>query len=136
MQVTTLPVTSAPRDTTAQAPVMARSLLHLEGLALLAGSIALYAHFQGSALWFAVLLFAPDVAMIGYMRNPRVGSWVYNLVHTTVGPLALAVLAFLSGQTTILLLALIWLAHIGVDRTMGYGLKYPTAFKDTHFQHL
>ena len=107
-------------------------LLRLEGLTLFISAIAMYAYLQGNGWLFIALLLAPDLSAIGYLRNPRVGSWTYNAVHTTVLPLSLFVIGTLSGQTTLAQLALIWLAHIGMDRTVGYGLKYAEAFKVTH----
>jgi hypothetical protein len=111
-----------------------KMLLQIEGLALLAGAVALYAVLGGNGWVFLLLLLVPDAAMVGYVFNPKIGSQLYNLVHTYSLPLLLGLLAFLAGQTPLVLGALIWLAHIGMDRTIGYGLKYPTAFKDTHLQ--
>jgi hypothetical protein len=113
-----------------------RWLLHLEGLALLAASVWLYAHTGDSWLLFAVLLLAPDLSALGYLINVRVGAGVYNLVHTDAIPVVLALVAFSQGQRLALALALIWLAHIGIDRLAGFGLKYPTKFQDTHLQHV
>ncbi len=111
-----------------------KMLLQIEGVALLIGAIAMYAFLGGNGWLFLLLLLVPDVAMVGYMVNPKMGSQLYNLVHTYTLPLALGLLAFWAGQTPLVLGALIWLAHIGMDRMIGYGLKYPTAFKDTHLQ--
>ncbi|HTP87092.1 MAG TPA: DUF4260 family protein [Bryobacteraceae bacterium] len=109
-----------------------RLLLHLEGAALLAATLAAYHLEHGSWLLFAILFITPDLSMIGYALNVRVGAAAYNAIHTTIGPLALAAFAVITGNHTALLLALIWLAHIGFDRLLGYGLKYPTQFRDTH----
>ena len=107
-----------------------RILLRLEGAAVLALSVYLYA--QGGHSWalFAILILAPDLAMIGYLGGPRIGALVYNLVHTYVGPVLLAIVCI--GLDRPPVLALIWAAHIGIDRMIGYGLKYPSAFGDTH----
>jgi Domain of unknown function (DUF4260) len=70
--------------------------------------------------------------MIGYAFNPRVGAITYNTVHTYVCPLALGGYALFSGRPLPLLLALIWISHIGFDRMLGFGLKYSSRFKDTH----
>jgi len=70
--------------------------------------------------------------MLGYLANARVGSSAYNSVHTYVGPLALLGFGIGAGNTQALQLGLIWAAHLGFDRLLGYGLKYPTEFKDTH----
>ena len=70
--------------------------------------------------------------MLGYVVNVRLGSLTYNAVHTYLGPLLLAAYGFGLGHQTLLWLSFIWIAHIGFDRMLGYGLKYPTRFKDTH----
>ena len=74
--------------------------------------------------------------MLGYVAGPRVGALSYDLVHAYVGPLALGVVGVLVGADLAMELALIWAAHIGADRLLGYGLKYPSAFKDTHLQRV
>jgi hypothetical protein len=109
-----------------------RPLLHLEGAAVLALSLLAYYGTHGSWVLFAVLFLAPDLSMAGYLAGARVGSITYNAVHTYVGPLALAGFGWGTGHGAVLGLALIWTAHIGMDRMQGYGLKYPTRFKDTH----
>lgn len=111
-------------------------LLRLEGMTILITAVMLYAQLEYSWLLFALLLLAPDLAMLPYLINPRWGALAYNAVHTYVLPLALAVVAYLGGYPTLLALALIWLAHIGMDRTVGYGLKYADDFKHTHLQEV
>ena len=111
-------------------------LLRLEGLTILITAVMLYAQLESSWLYFALLLLTPDLAMLPYLINPRLGALAYNVVHTYVLPLALAVVAYLGGYPTLLALALIWLAHIGMDRTVGYGLKYGDDFKHTHLQEV
>jgi hypothetical protein len=115
---------------------LARLLLHAEGAAVLATALFLYWQFNGNWLMFVLLLLAPDLSMLGYLKSMQLGSITYNLVHTYIGPLLLLAVAFMGGWTTGLHLALIWLAHIGLDRMVGYGLKYPTGFKDTHLNRL
>jgi hypothetical protein len=70
--------------------------------------------------------------MLGYLRDPATGALVYNLAHTYLAPFILAVIGYLSGLPVLLALAAVWAAHIGLDRLLAYGLKYPTGFKDTH----
>lgn len=111
-------------------------LLRLEGAALLVGAIAAYAATQGNGWAFALLLLAPDLSMLGYLANPRIGSLTYNAVHFYALPGLIIAVALLLSNPTLLHLGLIWLAHIGMDRLFGYGLKYPTDFKDTHLQHV
>jgi hypothetical protein len=111
-------------------------LLRLEGLTVLGGALTLYAY-QGYNWWmFALLLLSPDVALAAYAIDQRMGSLAYNLMHTYVFPILLALLSLVFGYSLGLQLALIWLAHIGMDRAVGYGLKYPTSFKDTHLSRV
>lgn len=107
-------------------------LLRTEALAGLAFAIGLYAWQGGSPLFFAAFFLAPDLAALAYVAGPRVGAVAYNLAHTWSLSLALLAAGLLRDGSTAVSLALVWLAHIAFDRLIGYGLKYPTAFKDTH----
>jgi hypothetical protein len=111
-------------------------LLRAEGAAAAFAAIAFYIHIGGSGLLFVLLILAPDLSALGYIKNPVVGSVVYNTVHTYAMPIILAVIALAVGSQLALSIALIWFTHIGIDRLMGFGLKYPTQFKDTHLQHV
>ena len=123
----------AQRDTmTDLAIARPRVLLRLEGAAVLALAVAGYRASGGNWWLFALLLLAPDLAALGYLAGNRVGAATYNLVHTYVLPLALLGYGLWGASPLALSLALIWLAHLGMDRAVGYGLKYATAFKDTH----
>jgi hypothetical protein len=85
---------------------------------------------------FALLFLVPDLFMLGYLKNGKWGAAAYNLVHTLTGPLLLLGGGLVFGALQCIPYALIWLAHLGIDRALGYGLKYPTFFKDTHLQHV
>lgn len=111
-------------------------LLRAEGLALLGGALALYFHQGFGVLLLVVLFLAPDLSFVGYLAGPRTGSLAYNAVHTTAAPVVLGAASALAGADLGVQLALVWLAHAGMDRALGYGLKYPTAFKDTHLQRI
>ncbi len=113
-----------------------RRLLHLEGLAVFVAALVLYFEADYGWLLLVVLALAPDLSMLGYLAGPRVGALSYDLVHTYVGPLVLGVVGVLVGADLAMQLALIWAAHIGADRLLGYGLKYPSGFKDTHLQRV
>jgi Domain of unknown function (DUF4260) len=113
-----------------------RILLRMEGCAILAGSIVLYWGLHIGWVLFAILILAPDLSMIGYLGGAKIGASVYNLVHTLVGPLLLIGFAVLTARFIFVPYGLIWTAHIGMDRMLGFGLKYPTNFKDTHLQHV
>jgi Domain of unknown function (DUF4260) len=95
-----------------------------------------YAAQGGNWVLFVVLFLVPDVAMLGYLAGPRVGAASYNLVHTYTTAGIIAGLGIVTGRGLVVSLGLILVAHIGIDRLLGYGLKYPTAFKDTHLQRL
>jgi len=107
-----------------------RVWLRLEGLAVLAVAVLVYQRGGHSWMLLALLFLAPDLSFAGYLAGPRVGAAVYNAAHSYVGPAIAAALALLTGRPPVL--ACIWAAHIGFDRALGYGLKYPTAFGDTH----
>ncbi len=113
-----------------------RWLLHGEGAALLAAALVTYALSGGPWWLFALLLLAPDLSALGYLVNVRVGAATYNLVHTQILPALLLAVGYFSGRQVLIYLALIWLAHIGLDRLAGFGLKYPTKFQDTHLQRV
>jgi hypothetical protein len=113
-------------------PLSPKSLLRVEGLAVLAGAILLYRHLHGSWLMFTALFLAPDLFMLGYLFGAKAGAWVYNIAHTYFTPLVLGGFAYFLGVPSLLTVCMIWVAHIGFDRSLGYGLKYETAFKDTH----
>jgi hypothetical protein len=112
------------------------ALLRTEGVALLALSVLLYWVNGGSWLLFGALLLAPDLSMLGYLAGTRVGAVMYNAFHTYAMPAVVGALGMIFGSPSMVAVALIWFAHIGMDRTVGYGLKYPTSFKDTHLQRL
>jgi hypothetical protein len=107
-------------------------LQRLEGGILLALSLLLYWRHGASWLLFLLLILVPDLFMLGYLRGPRAGAAVYNLGHTWLLPGLVGAAAVLAGSNLALSVALIWFGHIGLDRLLGYGLKYPTAFQDTH----
>jgi hypothetical protein len=111
--------------------------LRLEGLAVAAVSAALYAR-SGASWWlFAALWLAPDLSMLGYLAGPCWGARFYNAIHTYAVPAALGLAALLlSAHGLLVPIALIWANHIGVDRLLGYGLKYADGFGFTHLGRL
>jgi hypothetical protein len=111
-------------------------LLRAEGAIVFAVSIVFYAEPRANWLLFVVLVLAPDLSMLGYFMGVRFGAALYNLVHALVVPPLLMALSIFYKQFWLLPYGLIWTAHIGVDRLLGYGLKYPTRFQDTHIQRL
>jgi hypothetical protein len=111
-------------------------LLRVEEVALFTAVVLLYAHLHFSWLLFGVLFLTPDLSMLGYLLNPHAGAVAYNLGHTLTLPLCLFLAGAGAHRPLVLALALIWVAHIAFDRLLGYGLKYPAHFKDTHLQCL
>jgi hypothetical protein len=110
----------------------ARIMLRLEGLALFAGMTLLYAVWGGSWWIYFVLFLVPDISFAAYLAGPRVGALVYNAMHSYLIPVPLIVMGFGLEARLLLSIAFIWLAHIGIDRALGYGLKYSTGFAFTH----
>ncbi len=111
-------------------------LLHLEGAAVLLAACALYPQSHGGWLWFGLLFLTPDLSMFGYLVNKRVGAAMYNLFHSYSSPVLAGLALWTTGRISYLWLILIWLSHIGFDRMLGFGLKYETAFNDTHLQRV
>lgn len=111
-----------------------RLWLRVESLLLLGAALVLYRHLGCGWERFFVLFLVPDVSFVGYLGGARVGAVAYNAAHALVGPLALAVAGM--WLPALLPYALIWLAHVGFDRALGYGLKYERGFGATHLGHL
>jgi hypothetical protein len=111
-------------------------LLRLEGTAVFIMAVWVYSWFDFSWLAFVLLLLWPDLAFVVYAISPRWGSIVYNLLHSYSLPLALTAVTHALTWSLGLQIALIWLAHIGLDRTVGYGLKYTGQFKQTHLSRV
>jgi hypothetical protein len=105
-------------------------------LAAFAAAVGVYVHAGFSWPLFALLFLAPDLSMLAYLAGPRAGAISYNLAHTYAVPLLLTLAAFAGGASAAAAGGLIWTAHIGFDRMLGYGLKYSTGFGDTHLGHL
>ena len=107
-------------------------LLRLENAALAALAIGFY-WMSGASWWlFAALILAPDIAFVGYLRGPKVGARVYNAAHSWIGPALAGAAGWFLQQPLVVAVALVWAAHIGIDRALGYGLKHETGFSDTH----
>lgn len=115
---------------------MNKIILHIEGFAVLALSIYLYGYNQFSWVLFFILLLAPDMSMFGYLLNNKVGAVLYNLFHTYSLPIGIITCGIILSNSAVLAIGIIWSAHIGMDRMVGYGLKYPTEFKDTHLKRV
>ena len=108
------------------------TLLRWEGVALFVGPTLFY--LVSGAPWslYGLLFFAPDLSMLAYLAGPRLGAFVYNALHATIGPLMLVLVGLALAEPICGSISLIWLAHIGLDRALGYGLKYVAGFRITH----
>jgi Domain of unknown function (DUF4260) len=109
-----------------------RTVLRLEGLALFIGMTLLYYIWDGDWWVYAILFFVPDLSFAAYLSGPRFGALIYNTLHSYLGPMAMMTTGFATAEPLILSIAMIWLAHIGFDRALGYGLKYASGFGFTH----
>ena len=120
------------RPTEAADPAWIRPWLRAEGLAVLAAGLAGFL-FLGLPWWaFLLLLMLPDLSMLGYVRGPRVGAIAYNVAHDLATGAAIGGLGVAIGSVPVVAIGVIFVAHSGMDRMMGYGLKLPSSFKDTH----
>jgi hypothetical protein len=107
-------------------------ILRAEQVALFLSGVVLWLANGGSPLLLVPALLLPDLSMIGYLRGPRLGSITYNAVHHLLLALALLGLGWWRGIGWLILAGALVLAHVGMDRALGYGLKLPTDFRDTH----
>ena len=125
------PLQGGPSPGGAQGSV--RSLLRGEGAALFAACLIVYAIWVDTPWWyFAVLFLAPDLSFIAFLAGRRVGAMVYNAAHTTIGPIIVVSAGLSAANPWLTAAAVIWAAHIGIDRAVGYGIRYPDNFEQTH----
>jgi hypothetical protein len=107
-------------------------LQRLEGLVLFAAGFYAWLFLGGSWWLFLLLLLTPDISMLGYLVNPRLGAAIYNLIHSYLLPSSLLAVGLWLTIPVLNFSGVLVLAHIGWDRMLGYGLKYPSSFQDTH----
>ena len=119
-------------DTGGIPPKSVTSLLRLDGLAVAAATIAAFAVTGGNWWVFGLLILAPDLSMLGLMLGEKTGARIYNWTHSYTLPVILGAAGYFGGLTWLLHVALIWTAHIAIDRAIGYGLKYPSDIHSTH----
>ena len=124
--------TAVNADPTGAATGGVRILLRLEGLALFLGMTLLYGVWDGSWWVYAILFLAPDLSFAAYLANPKIGAIVYNAAHSYMAPVAMMTSSFGFADPLWLSVAMIWMAHIGIDRALGYGLKDAAGFGFTH----
>src|ERR1700722_4041593 len=109
-----------------------RILLRLEGLTLFVGMTLLYAVWGGSWWVYLILFLVPDISIVAYLSGPKFGAMIYNAMHSYMAPMTLMLTGFATASRLVLSTAFIWLSHIGLDRALGYGLKYSAGFGFTH----
>jgi hypothetical protein len=109
-----------------------RTMLRLEGLTLFIGMTLLYAVWGGSWWIYAILFLVPDLSFVAYLSGPKFGAIIYNAAHSYMAPMSLMTTGFALASPLTLSIAMIWLAHIGIDRALGYGMKYSAGFGFTH----
>ena len=109
-----------------------KNLLKLEELFLFGLALFLFSQLDYGWGWYALLFLAPDLSMIGYLANPRLGSWTYNVIHHKALAVALYVLGYLLSIPWLMFAGTLLLGHSSFDRVFGYGLKYPDSFQETH----
>jgi hypothetical protein len=108
------------------------TILRLEGLVAFLVSLIVYGYASGDWLLLIPLLILPDLSILGYLRGPRVGAVLYNAVHNWAIAGIFVGAWLLTGQPALLIVGIALTAHVGADRLLGYGLKYPTSFQETH----
>jgi len=113
-----------------------RWIIQTENAVFFALTFFLYSQFDFSLLLFLGLLLVPDITMLGYLVNPKVGARIYNIGHSFILPTIILLSYFFIQADILLIIAFIWYAHIFMDRAIGYGLKYPHSFKETHLQKI
>ena len=113
-----------------------RTLLRLEGAVVLGAALAAYAQFGAGWGVFALWLLAPDLALLGYLAGPRIGAALYNATHSYLGAVVLLAVGVLAAVPWAVAGGLIWCTHIGIDRALGFGLRYATGFGATHLGRL
>lgn len=107
-------------------------ILRIEAVALFVAGVIAYLQLNGHPLWLLPLLLAPDISMLGYLRGPGLGAVTYNLVHNLAIALLLLAVGWFAAIAPLALAGALLIAHVGMDRSLGYGLKLPTDFRDTH----
>ena len=130
--MTTMPAAVAPPSTPGAVTGAPRRWLRVEGLATLVAGAGIYLATGGPWLLLVPLLLVVDVSMAGYLAGPRTGALVYNLVHNQATGLLVLGAGVVAGVSPLVLAGAVLVGHAGMDRLAGYGLKYPTAFGDTH----
>ena len=107
-------------------------ILRAESVAIFFAGVVLFLGMGGHPFWLIPLLLVPDLSMVGYLSGPRLGAITYNAAHNLVTGLVVLAIGWITAIAAVALFGAILIAHVGMDRALGYGLKLPTDFRDTH----
>ncbi|MBN8089130.1 DUF4260 domain-containing protein [Vibrio vulnificus] len=109
-----------------------KTILQIEGGCIFIASMFFYSANFDDWITFSALFFFPDIAILGYLISSKVGAIAYNCTHSLIGAGILLLTSIALSFELAKVISIIWFAHIGFDRMLGYGLKYSSNFKDTH----
>ena len=109
-----------------------KNLLKLEEAFMFGLSIFLFSKLDYAWWWYPVLILTPDLSMVGYIMNTRVGAITYNFIHHKALGISIYVLGAVLANQLLQLTGLILFGHSSIDRVLGYGLKYSDSFQNTH----
>lgn len=107
-------------------------ILKFEELAQFILGIFFFSQLDYAWWWFPVLILTPDIGAIGYLINTKAGAFTYNIFHNKAIAVVVGLLGFYFNSSLLILIGVILFSHAALDRTFGYGLKYPDSFKNTH----
>jgi hypothetical protein len=111
---------------------MYKAFLRIESAAIFLFLIALFLNFDLNWTTFLIFILAPDLFVLGYLKGPKFGAFVYNLAHNYAVPIIMVIIAMATDSVFAATLAAVWAMHIAADRAVGFGLKLPKGFKHTH----
>ncbi len=108
--------------------------LQIEELTQFVASIVVLVFLELDIAWWLwpIIFLAPDIGMVGYLANPKIGSWTYNFFHFKSIAVAVIACGVLLEFKELLVAGVVLFGHAAMDRMLGYGLKYPDSFKHTH----
>ena len=109
-----------------------KNIIKLEELAMFLFGIYLFNQLNYSWWWFPALILLPDLSMLGYLLNPKLGGYFYNVVHHKAIALIVYIVGIYFHNSSLQLAGIILFAHSSMDRMFGYGLKYSDSFHNTH----
>ncbi len=113
-----------------------KNLIRLEEVTLFGFSIFLFNQTSFEWWWYLALILVPDLGMLGYVANPKVGAVTYNLTHHKGVAIIILITGYYLANQWLILTGIIMFGHSSLDRIFGYGLKYPDDFKNTHLGRL